>query len=44
MSIIGAAVIFAAIIAVLMHMKVARASVVIVCVLFGLVLRVDPDR
>jgi hypothetical protein len=42
MSVVGAAVILAAVIALLMHMKVARVPVVIVCVLFGLVLGSTP--
>ena len=42
MTVVGAAVILAAIIAVLLHLKVARASVVIVCVYLGLVLRSTP--
>ena len=41
-SVVGATVILAAVIALLMHMKVARASVVIVCVRFGLVLGSTP--
>lgn len=42
MSVVGAAVILGVIVAVLLKMKVARPSVVIVCVLFGLVLGVTP--
>ncbi|GAA2109478.1 hypothetical protein GCM10009841_30820 [Microlunatus panaciterrae] len=42
MSVVGVAVILGVIVAVLVRMKVARLSVVIVCVLFGLVLGVTP--
>lgn len=42
MSVVGAALVLAVIIVVMMRLKVARASVVIVCVLFGLVLGSPP--
>lgn len=42
MSVIGAAIILALIIVILLRMKVARIPVVIVCVLFGLVLGATP--
>ena len=42
MSAIGAAIILALIIVVLLRMKVARVPVVIVCILFGLVLGATP--
>ncbi len=42
MTAVGVAVILAVIIAALVHMKVARVTVVVVCVLFGLVLGATP--
>lgn len=42
MSVVGAAVILGLLVALLLRMKIARASVVIVCVLFGLVLGATP--
>ena len=42
MSVVGAAVILGLIVALLLKMKVARVSVVIVCVLFGLTLGATP--
>lgn len=42
MSVIGAAVILGLIIAAMVNMKVARMTVVVVCVLFGLVLGSTP--
>ena len=42
MSVIGTAVVLGVFVALLLRMKVARASVVIVCVLFGLVLGATP--
>lgn len=42
MSVVGAAVILGLIIALMLKLKVARASVVVVCVLFGLVLGATP--
>ena len=42
MTAVGVAVILAVIIAAMVHMKVARVTVVIVCVLFGLVLGATP--
>ena len=44
MSVVGAAVILALIIALMLKTRVARASVVIVCVLFGLVLGARYER
>jgi hypothetical protein len=42
MSVVGAAVILGVIIVAMLRMRVARASVVVVCVLFGLVLGASP--
>ena len=42
MSVVGAAVILGLIVAALVRMKVARVSVAVVCVLFGLVLGSTP--
>ncbi len=42
MTVVGTAVILALIIALMLKTRVARASVVIVCVLFGLVLGATP--
>ena len=42
MSVVGAAVVLGLLVAVLLRMKIARASVAIVCVLFGLVLGATP--
>ena len=42
MTVVGTAVILALIIALMLKTRVARASVVIVCVLFGLVLGASP--
>ena len=42
MSVVGAAVVLGLLVAVMLRMKIARASVAIVCVLFGLVLGVTP--
>lgn len=42
MSVVGAAVILGLIVVLMVKLKVARASVVIVCVLFGLVLGATP--
>ena len=42
MTAVGVAVILAVIIAAMVHMKVARVTVVVVCVLFGLVLGATP--
>lgn len=42
MSVVGAAVILGLIVAVMVRMKVARVSVVIVCVLLGLTLGATP--
>jgi hypothetical protein len=41
-SVVGAAVILGLIVALLLRMKVARVSVVVVCVLFGLTLGATP--
>lgn len=41
-SVVGAAVILGVLVALLLRMKIARVSVVIVCVLFGLVLGSTP--
>ena len=42
MTAVGVAVILAIVIAALVHMKVARVTVVVICVLFGLVLGATP--
>ena len=42
MTTVGVAVILAVVIAAMVHMKVARVTVVIICVLFGLVLGATP--
>lgn len=42
MSVVGTAVVLGLLVAVTLKMKVARASVVVVCVLFGLVLGATP--
>lgn len=42
MSVVGAAVILGILVAVMLKMKIARATVVVVCVLFGLVLGATP--
>ncbi len=42
MTAVGVVVILAVIIAAMVHMKVARVTVVIVCVLFGLLLGATP--
>ena len=42
MSVIGTAVVLGVLVVLLLRMRVARASVVIVCVLFGLVLGATP--
>jgi len=42
MSVVGAAVVLGVIIVAMLRMRVARASVVVVCVLFGLVLGASP--
>jgi hypothetical protein len=42
MTAVGVAVILAVVIASMVHMKVARLTVVLVCVLFGLVLGATP--
>lgn len=42
MSVVGAAVVLGLLVAVMLKMKIARATVVIVCVLFGLVVGATP--
>ena len=42
MSVVGTAVILGLLVAALLKMRIARASVVVVCVLFGLVLGATP--
>ncbi len=42
MSVVGAAVVLALIIALMLKTRVARVSVVVICVLFGLVLGATP--
>ena len=42
MSVVGAAVILGLLVALLVKMKIARPSVVVVCVVFGLVLGASP--
>lgn len=42
MSVIGTAVVLGLLVAVMLKMRIARASVAIVCVLFGLVLGATP--
>ena len=42
MSVIGTAVVLGLLVVLLLKMKIARASVVIICVLFGLVLGATP--
>ncbi len=42
MSVVGTAVILGLLVVLLLRMKIARASVVVVCVLFGLVLGATP--
>ena len=42
MSVVGTAIVLGLLVAVMVKMRIARASVVIVCVLFGLVLGATP--
>lgn len=42
MSVVGAAVVLGLLVALMLKMRIARASVAIVCVLFGLVLGATP--
>ena len=42
MSVVGTAIVLGILVAVMLKMRIARASVVIVCVLFGLVLGATP--
>ena len=42
MTVVGTAVVLGLLVALMLKMRIARASVVVVCVLFGLVLGVTP--